>query len=146
MHRLPSYSSVLRFRVASILLLLAALGLPTGLGFLAAGMLNDVRSEVFLGIYVLAGALVVFLIQLFVASRARCPLCTIPPLLKKGCQKNRRAKRCFGSYRLRVACGVVFQGAFNCPYCGEPTKLMVRERATGGIDSRDGGTESSGLR
>ncbi|MFD0895611.1 hypothetical protein ACFQ5Q_18435 [Luteolibacter ambystomatis] len=146
MHRLPSRSSVFRFRLASLLVFIAAGLFLAALGEIGAGLFHDTRSEVLTGLCLLGGAFVTFLIHVVVASRARCPLCTIPPLLKKGCQKSRKAKRFFGSYRLRVAGGILFRGAFQCPYCGEPTKLMVREKPLGGIDSQLGGTEGSGLR
>lgn len=60
----------------------------------------------------------------------------MPPLHPKRCQKNRRARRLLGSYRLRVATGVLLRDRFLCPYCGEATKMAVREPATvGRIDS-----------
>jgi len=146
MHRLPSRSSVFRFRLASLLVFLAAGLFLAALGEIACGLFRDTRTDVFVGLGLLGGAFVTFLFHLVVASRARCPLCTIPPLVRKGCQKSRKARRFCGSYRLRVAGGILFRGAFQCPYCGEPTKLMVREKTVGGIDSHLGGTEGSGLR
>jgi hypothetical protein len=83
---------------------------------------------------ILGAGFLLFIGQWITASRARCPLCTIPPLLRKGCQKNRQSKRVFGSYRMRVAMTVLLRGSFQCPYCGESTKLRVRDRSMGGID------------
>ncbi|BCU77145.1 hypothetical protein llg_18600 [Luteolibacter sp. LG18] len=137
---------MLRFRLASLLVFLAAGLLLAAVGEILSGMFRDERSEVFMGLYLLGGAFAVFIVHCVVASKARCPLCTVPPLSKRGCQKSRKAKRFCGSYRLRVAGGVLFKGAFQCPYCGEPTKLMVREKMLGGIDSHLSGTEGSGLR
>ncbi|MGC4014300.1 MAG: hypothetical protein QM755_07240 [Luteolibacter sp.] len=137
---------MLRFRLASLLVFLAAGLFLAAVGEMASGFFYDTRADVFLGLMLLGGALVTFFLHLIAASRARCPLCTLPPLLGKGCQKSRKAKRLCGSYRLRVAGGILFKGAFQCPYCGEPTKLSVREKTVGGIDSHLGGTEGSGLR
>ena len=146
MHRLPSRSSVFRFRLAALLVFLWVGLLIAAMGEIGSGWLRDSKPEVFTGLYLLGGAFATFILQCLAASRARCPLCTVPPLVKKGCQKSRKAMTFFGSYRLRVAGGILFKGAFQCPYCGEPTKLLVRERSLGGIDSHLSGTEGSGLR
>lgn len=71
---------------------------------------------------------VVIVIQWIVASRVRCPLCLAPPLMHKGCSKNRKARTLFGSYRMRVVMTGLFRGYFRCQYCGEPSELKVRER------------------
>lgn len=131
MHRLPSSSSLIRFRLASILLVLVALAIPAGLVQLGRGAFLQQQPLVIQGFGILVLGLVLAVVQWFIASRARCPLCMVPPLSRKSCQKNRKARRLFGSYRLRVAVSVLARNRFQCPYCGEPTRMAVRERSSG---------------
>jgi predicted RNA-binding Zn-ribbon protein involved in translation (DUF1610 family) len=72
----------------------------------------------------------VFLLLIYrlVSSSARCPLCTVPVLLSKRCQRNRKAQRLFGSYRFKVAKDIALRGSFRCPYCGEETLCQVKDR------------------
>jgi len=42
---------------------------------------------------------------------------------------------------LRVASAIMLKNEFHCPYCGEPTKMEVRDRSLGRIDSPAGGAE-----
>lgn len=91
----------------------------------------------------MAGGLICYVMEWLISSRARCPLCMIPPLHPKSCQKNKRARRLFGSYRLHVATHVLFFDYFQCPYCGEATKISLRERPVAGrIDSPATASES----
>ena len=72
--------------------------------------------------------LVLLIFYRVMASSARCPLCSFPVLLSKKCQRNRNANRFLGSYRARVARDIVLFKSFRCPYCGEPTMCVPRER------------------
>jgi hypothetical protein len=75
----------------------------------------------------LAGVILLLaLIQLLVASAAKCPLCLMPVLSRKGCVKHSSAKRFLGSRRLRVALSILLKGSFRCPYCNEPTILRLK--------------------
>lgn len=71
------------------------------------------------------------LIQWSLAGRTRCPLCLTPVLARNGCSKHRNARTVLGSYRLRVATGILFRGTFHCPYCHEPSMMAVRTRRAG---------------
>lgn len=129
MHRLSSRASLVRFRLTAVGLILTVL--------LALGTLVVVGMAVMQrhpGLLMIAGSvagacLLVFLLQWSMAQRARCPLCMVPPMVRKPCSKNRAARKLFGSYRLRVATGILIRGSFRCPYCNEPTAMETREKA-----------------
>lgn len=128
MHRFSSYVVLRRFRLAAWLLVFATLLIVGSLGLLAHGLHVQSRDEVLIGLVAAGAGFVTTLIQLVVAHRVRCPLCMMPPLGYRACQKNRRARRLLGSYRMRVAGAAIFRDHFQCPYCGESTRLEVRER------------------
>lgn len=89
-----------------------------------------VYDREFMKITIFCVCLVVALALLYrvMAGSASCPLCRNQPLISKGCQKHRKARRLFGSYRYRVAGAVLLTGSFRCPYCGESTACRVRSR------------------
>lgn len=130
MHRLPSRTTVLRFRISAIFLWLAVLAFPGGLVLLVLGMVYAEKADVIAGALVVGAGLILYIVQWFVSVRGRCPLCMTPPLHPKKCQKNHRAGRLFGSYRLKVATSVIFLNHFQCPYCGEETKIVARSRSS----------------
>ena len=127
-HRLPSNSSVFRFRCSSLLLWIAVLALPSGFTVMGMGVFHSMDSMVLTGAEICVAAMLLYVAGWFVGARARCPLCLIPPLHQKKCQKDRRVKRLFSSYRLKVATDVLFKDYFRCPYCGEATKVASRGR------------------
>ena len=128
MHRFPTKSSVFRCRIASLLFLLRSLLPVAGFPMMAWAMITHHEEWFLVGACLMAALPVVVVIQWMVASRVRCPLCFMPPLLDRGCAKNRKATRLFFSYRLRVAVAVLFLGYFRCQYCGEPTVMKSRRR------------------
>jgi hypothetical protein len=128
MHRFPSTSSVSRFRFAALLFLLRSLLPLVGLPLLIWSLVAHDRTWLVVALGVLALFPVVAFIQWAVAAKVRCPLCMVPPMVSRGCSKNRRARRLLGSYRLRVAASALVLGHFRCHYCGEPTQMKARER------------------
>jgi hypothetical protein len=128
MHRLPSQSSVVRFRVAAILLLVKWVVFVGALGLLGYSILMNQIQLTYAGLGLLGLAVVAALVQWVVGARARCPLCLVPSFSSRQCSKNRKARHVMGSYRLYVALAVIFRGYFHCPYCGEPTAIEVRQR------------------
>ncbi len=128
MHRLPSSSTVIRFRCAAFLLCLIFLLVPTAFAILARSIFTLEQELAFAGLGILGVTLAIALYQRILSARARCPLCMMPPLVRQGCAKHRSARKLFGSHRLRVAAAIVFKGSFRCPYCGEPTAMKVRQR------------------
>lgn len=136
MHRFSSQASVRRLRIAAFLLVLGVVLLPVAIGWMVRGAFRQSPGEVAVGFGLAVAGVLFLLLQILVAQRVRCPLCMTPPLGSKSCQKNRKARPLFGSYRLRVACAVLAKDHFRCPYCGEPTLLEARERrmANGGAE------------
>lgn len=128
MHRFQSSSAIQRFRLASFLVFLKYLLIPTALGVLAWSLVQNDRRLTFVALGIGGVALLATLIQWIISTKTRCPLCMVPVLGSNGCSKNRNARRLFGSYRLRVAVSSLFRGHFRCPYCNEPSALQVRSR------------------
>lgn len=127
MHHPHSTSSVLRFRVAALLLFcnyLLALGTAV---LLAHSMMNDNRRLAVIGAGLVILILFLVVVQWLAASRTGCPLCRTPVLAPRACMKHRRARTFFGSHRLRVALEILFKNRFRCPYCNEPTGMEIRE-------------------
>jgi hypothetical protein len=128
MHRLPSQSSVTRFRLAAYLYVLFFLLLIPGASYLGWALFNHHHQHVIFASCAMGAAVATFVFHWITASRVRCPLCLVPSLAKKNCSKNRNAKRLLGSYRLKVSSSIILHNNFRCPYCNEPTVLEVRQR------------------
>ena len=128
MHRLPSNTSLRRFRLASVLVVVMFLTAPAALGFVVYGFASGEH-----GWFGVAGAVVILGIgcmglNFIMSGRLRCPLCMVPPLLNRRCSKHKGAAKILGSHCLSVALSILFKDSFRCPYCGEPTAMQVRER------------------
>lgn len=128
MHRLPSSRSIFIFRIAALLLWLIIILPLTGIGVLIYGAVHKQGDIVMLGASLIILTGVVLVLQMMVATHTRCPLCITPVLANKNCAKNKKSKRFLGSYRLRVATSILFRSHFRCPYCSEPTAMVVRDR------------------
>ncbi len=98
------------------------------IGILVYSLLDNNKELTIIGFAFGGATLLTSLLQWIMASRTRCPLCLTPVLARKACSKNRNARKLLGSYRLRVAMGVLFKGFFRCPYCNEPSVMEVRQR------------------
>lgn len=128
MHRLPSKSTLRKFRIASIVVLAAGLGPLLFFGFAIYGLVMRELYWVLIAAFCLAGGLLLLLLSFILSARLRCPLCMVPPLVRRGCSKHRDAERLFGSHRFKVATSIIFTNKFRCPYCGERTAMQVRNR------------------
>jgi hypothetical protein len=128
MHRFRSHSIIARFRIVSLLIFLKLLMIPTSLGMIFYALFENDKPLLVKGTAASGLTICVAVTQWLLAARTRCPLCLTPVLAQKACAKNRNARKLFGSYRIRVAVGVLFKGSFRCPYCNEPTAMEVRDR------------------
>jgi hypothetical protein len=128
MHRFQTESVIFRLRIAALLLFFKWLLIPATLVVLLYSILVAERELTIIALWLGALVVAVAILQRLLANRARCPLCMTPVLSINGCSKHRKASRFLGSYRLRVAQGVLFKGAFLCPYCHEATEMKVRFR------------------
>lgn len=128
MHRFRSKAVLLRFQITALLLCIKWLLIPATLALLLYSFL--VADHDLTNIALLLGALVISItiLQRLLAAKARCPLCMTEVLSVKGCAKHRGARKILGSYRLRVALGILFKDSFLCPFCHEPTAMEVRDR------------------
>lgn len=128
MHRLPSQYTVTHFKFVSWVLLLIYLMVPSTFGVIgySVAVQNHEFMQIALGL--IAVTVIAVIIQWIISWRARCPICHTTALSHQGCTKHRNARTFFGSYRLRVACSVIFKKWFCCPYCGEHTAVQARPR------------------
>ena len=131
MHRLPSVKSVIRFRLAAVLLCVKCLSFPIALGALILFLIVGNHAIGLFGVAMALLALLVAFLQWLLAARTPCPLCMTPVLAKKHCMTHRHARTFLGSHRLRVAIAILLRNSFHCPYCHEPTAMQVRERNRG---------------
>jgi hypothetical protein len=135
MHAFHSHRPLWHLRLSSIALwgMLLVLLLAMGMGLLAVlhASVLAMKGTIFCVCLVVALALLYRLM----AGSASCPLCRNQPLVAKGCQKHRKAHQLLGSYRLEVASSVLLHNSFRCPYCGESSRCLVRERCVAEEDS-----------
>lgn len=127
MHRFRSFRPIIRLYAASLAMLGSILALLAAAGGGVAVLVLQERQWAVHALVALGAAVGLGLLHLIAASAVRCPLCLTKPLIRTGCQKHWRAKRLFGSYRLRVALGAACLRHFRCPYCGEPCHCSVRD-------------------
>ncbi len=126
MHRLPTQRAVTRFKIAAWLFAFLWIQILLTSGILIHSLVVADTDLTYVALGLIAGCVLVAVIQWAVASRARCPLCHAHSVARNGCSKHRTAKRLCGSYRLRVAVSVIFKKSFRCPYCGESTAVRPR--------------------
>lgn len=126
MHQLRSKLTINRFRLVAVLLVLKVLLIPTVLGLLFYSYFVSNREMIQIALGLGGATVLVHILVWSIATSARCPLCMTPVMAKLRCATHRRARTLFGSYRNRVAYGILFKGSFTCPYCHEQTAMEVR--------------------
>lgn len=130
MHRFQNKSTLIRLRLAALLLGLKYLLIPLSIGLLVSAFYTDNQDSILRAVAVCGLTILLMILQWILAARPRCPLCLTPVLASKTCSKHRRARRVLGSHRLRVALAILFRGRFLCAYCNEPTAMEVRSKKT----------------
>lgn len=136
MHRFPSKSVIIRFKIAAFLLCLLFTIIPVVAGTLAYSIMTDNPGLTKVGIGLLGFSVLLAFFQWLIALRTRCPLCMTPVLASKRCSKHRHARTLLGSHRLRVAVAILFRNSFKCPYCHESAEMEVRTRRHGNESRR----------
>ncbi len=126
MHHPRHAFTIWNLRIAAFLLCFKRLLIPVAVVLPIGSILRQDPRWVVGGLGVLGLSGLVTLVQWIFSASAKCPLCMMPPLGRKGCSRNRNAKRLLGSYRLRVALSILLKGRFRCPYCNEPTVLRLK--------------------
>ena len=128
MHRPRHAHTIFNAQMAALLLCLnRVLIVATLILWVASALTSNVTWSVW-GLILAGVAVVIAIAQWMFASSAKCPLCMMPVLSRKGCSKHRHARSFAGSHRFPVALGVLFKGRFRCPYCNEPTLLELKGR------------------
>ncbi len=128
MHRFRSKSVIRCFKLAAYLLCLKYIMCPVAAALLTYSLVKGDRDLTIISIGLIGFTLVVIVVQWMVSGRTRCPLCMTPVLASKTCAKHRNARPLLGSYRLRVALGILFRNSFFCPYCHETAAMEIRTR------------------
>ncbi len=92
MHRLRSKSTILRFRVAALLLCLKCVLIPASVAVLAYSIVihDDELTLWSMGLILLTTLMGI--LQWLIAARTGCPLCLTPVLAVKKCTKHRHAR------------------------------------------------------
>lgn len=123
----PRHAHTIRsLRITAFLLCLKRLVIAGAAMVLLASFVTGKRQLAIAGLGLVGVTFLIALLQWMFASGARCSLCMMPVLSRKGCSKHRHAKRLLGSHRLRVALSILLKGSFRCPYCNEPTILRLK--------------------
>lgn len=128
MHRFRRRSQLIVHRLNAFSWLALLLLAVTTFGLLLAAFLTYDRLLALVGLTFASATLILAIVQQMSAGSANCPLCRMPPLGSRACQKNARARTFLGSYRLRVSLSTLLLNRFRCPYCGEPTRCEVKTR------------------
>lgn len=128
MHRLPSQSSLIDYRLSSLILVLRWLCLLVVLGLMGWGLVTYDRELFRFGAIAFGAWFILLVLGFIISAKLKCPLCMMPPFLNRGCSKHSTAGKIFGSHPLKVAQTILLKGYFRCPYCGEPTEMAVRPR------------------
>ena len=115
-------------KLGALVLVLLTLSLIATIALLSYAIYTTERTFSLGALFSFGMTLLLFILYRFYASSAYCPLCRGPVIGGSGAQRNRNAKRTFGSHRLRVAGSIIFTNSFTCPYCNESTKCVVKER------------------
>jgi hypothetical protein len=126
MHHPRHAHTIRNLRVAAFLLCFKRLLIAVAVVLLLASVAYGNQRLSMAGLTAVGATLVLALVQWMFASSAKCPLCMVPVLSRKGCSKHRHAKQLLGSHRLRVALSILLKGTFRCPYCNEPTVLRLK--------------------
>ena len=127
MHRFRSKSTILRFKLAALLLCSKYFLVPATAGILVYSFIQSDAKLTLVAISLGIFTVLLMISQWIVAARTRCPLCLTPVLADKNCSTHRHARTTLGSHRLRVALAVLLRGSFSCPYCHERSAMQVRD-------------------
>jgi hypothetical protein len=123
----PRHAHTIRsLRITAFLLCLKRLVIAGAVVVFMISFATDDRQLGIAGLGLAGLSVLLALLQWISASGARCSLCMMPVLSRKGCSKHRHAKSLLGSRRLRVALSILLKGSFRCPYCNEPTILRLK--------------------
>lgn len=124
MHHLRHRGMVRSLKLSSLFFVLRTISAITFFGLLIFYFVFEIemRYEVILAPISLTALFSIF--NLVSATKCRCQLCQASMMLPLRCTKNSKARPFFGSYRLRIALGVLFKDSYRCTACGEHFSCM----------------------
>ncbi len=128
MHSYRSIRPIFWLRICAITLPLVFLACIAQIVFLIYAILNSSTEIMFQVLYGLGGCAAIALLHTVAAHHSKCPLCRSGPMTSQRCARHKLAGKVLGSYRLSVMFSVLFMNRFLCPYCGESTRLKVKEK------------------
>lgn len=130
MHQPRTARTVRAMKLSALSFLMLATIVAVTVPLVAYALMESDRHLLGISLGLIGLGAIVLLVYRISGSSARCSLCSCPVMFSQSCSRNRNAKTVFGSYRARVAMGIVFTGKFVCPYCGEATLCSPRQRPT----------------
>lgn len=128
MHSYRSKRPIFWLRLCALLYPLVLLSFSALAAFVVYAFVNSSTEMMYQVLYGMGICVALLLVYLISAAHSKCPLCRSGPMSSKRCARHRTATKMLGSYRLKVVMGVLFLNRFRCPYCGESTRLKVREK------------------
>ena len=130
MHQPRTARTVRSLRVSALSFLLLVLTIGVTVPLVVYALIENNRQLLGIALGLIGFAAILLLVYRISGSSARCSLCSCPVMFSQSCSRNRNAKTVFGSYRTRVACSIVLTNKFTCPYCGEATQCVPRQRSS----------------
>lgn len=115
-------------RFAALLVCVQCILLPVTFGGLVYVFISKNERVALYVLALIPVTVIVVILQIIVSTRTNCPLCLTPVLGFKSCNKHKKSRTLFGSFKLRVALGIIFLNSFRCPYCNESSMLKVRTK------------------
>lgn len=128
MHSYRSKRPIFWLRICAITLPVVIIAWMAQIVFLIYAIVNSSPEIMRQVLYGLAVCVAISLLHLLSAHHGKCPLCRSGPMTSQRCARHRMAGKTLGSYRLSVMFSVLFMNRFRCPYCGESTRLKVKEK------------------
>ncbi len=128
MHSYRSKRPIVWLRICAITLPLLIIACIAQIVFFTYAILHSSTDIMKQGLYGIGACAAIALIYLLSSHQSKCPLCRSGPMTSSRCARHRTAGKVLGSYRLRVMCSVLFTNRFRCPYCGESTRLKVKDK------------------
>jgi hypothetical protein len=128
MHRYRTLRPIIWIRLCALFYLLSLVYSVTLFVFTFYAVLHHSHQMMLNLLYGIGGYVALWILYVWTSSLSKCPLCRSGPMSAKRCAKHSSARKTLGSYRLTVALSVVFLNRFRCPYCGESTRLQVKEK------------------
>ena len=128
MHSYRSKRPIFWLRLCALMYPLVLLSFLALAGFIVYAFLHSSVEMMYQVLYGMGICVALLLVYFISSAHSKCPLCRSGPMSSKRCAKHRLATKVLGSHRLSVVLGVLFLNRYRCPYCGESTRLKVKDK------------------